>query len=157
MPIIRCAQYQFTISDPFTPGHPLSPEEAQALNALRAENIRNNLAQQVRKRTEGLRPGDLLAGENLAELNALAADYDANYQFGARRAYTREGPIEIEAKQVARSRVLASARAAGQTLSEDDLSRLVAEQARQADVLDEARRRVGEHQRVATGALESLI
>ncbi len=157
MPTIRCQQYSFSISDPFLPGHPLSPEEAQALNSLRAENIRNNLAKQVQKATEGLSAGELLSASEMEKLQELAARYDREYSFGSRRTYHREGPIEAEAKLVARARVTAGARAAGQQLSVEDLERLVGEMAGYPDVMEEARKRVGENQRVASGALESLL
>lgn len=157
MPLIRCLQYTFPISDPFLPGHSLSPEEAQALNALRAENIRNNLAQQVRKKVDLLEPGQLLPPAALEELGEIAARYDREYQFGIRRAYSREGPIEAEAKEIAKGLVLARAKADGRSISVEDLPRLIEEASKEPEVLAEARQRVEEHQRVATGALESLL
>lgn len=157
MPMIRCQAYQFQISDPFQAGHSLSEAEAIALNGLRAENIRNNLASQVAKATANLPAGTLLGQDELQTLAELAAKYDSEYEFGPKRRYTRQGPIEAEAKQIARARVVAAARQAGTTLSQDELIVQIERLAQADDVLVEARQRVQDSQQIASAALESLL
>lgn len=157
MPLIRCQAYQFQISDPFTAGHPLTEAEATALNGLRAENIRNNLANHVAKATAALPAGTLLGPDELQALAEIATKYDSDYEFGPKRKYTRQGPIEAEAKTIARARVVAAARQAGRTLSQDELAVQVERLALAEDVLAKARQRVEDSQRIASAALESLL
>lgn len=157
MPTIRIQTYQFHLRDRYEAGHQLTAEEASALNSLRAENIRNNLAPAVSKAASQLPAGTLLSPDQLAPLVALAAKYDAEYEFGRKRAYSRPGPIEVEAQAIAKARVVAAARAQGQTLAPAELDQLVETLASREDVQAEARLRVQDSQRVASAALESLL
>lgn len=84
----------FTISAPYSAGPvTLSENEAQALNGLRGENIRNNFAAKMKKAQED--------GEAPLGQEALSA-YDAQYQFGVRSAgKLPQDPIEKEAWKLA--------------------------------------------------------
>lgn len=80
----------FPVLQPYAEGHVCTEAEAKALNQVRAENIRNNMAVKIKK------------GEAGAE---EVAAYDAEYQFtlasvgGGRAAMT---PVEKEARNIAR-------------------------------------------------------
>lgn len=158
MPIIRIKQYQFTLSDPFNEGHVLTSNEARALNALRAENIRNNLEKILNREIGKLPDSALLSASTLSEMNDLATRYDREYEFGSRRTYQKAGGlIEREALTIARGHVLAHARSAGLNLTEIEIEAASREKVRDPEVLAEARSRAEEHQRVANQALDDLF
>lgn len=160
MPTIRIQQHSFTLSDPFLPGHLLSPEEASALNGLRAENIRNILGKRiaaVSATNGGGGSGGGLSEEALLKIEEEAARLDREYQFGVRRAYNRPGPIERVAMEIARAKVVAAARRDGETLSEEQLASEALQLVTDPEVLAEARAQVTENQKVASEALESLL
>jgi hypothetical protein len=138
--------YQFTISDPYAPGHPLTPEEAQALNALRAENIRNNFAKRHVAGAIEAASGALLSLPQLRALQVQLDEYASTYSFGARKPNPRLGLIEAQALEIARG-------TAEQGASEEDILALASTE----PVLAEARARVAERKRVTNGALEELL
>lgn len=99
---IRINQYAFELSEPFQTGHSLSANEAQALNSLRAENIRNNVAKRVREELAILGDGELLSLEQIKELQALVDRHSERYRFPSRHtASERLGPLEAEIKRLA--------------------------------------------------------
>ncbi len=155
MTSIRCHHYKFTLRDRFSAGHLLSENEAAALNALRAENIRNILLLRLRKVARD--DGTLLSPEQVLELELEASRLDREYEFGARRAYSRPGPLQVAEREIARQRVLSKARSDGRALSPEDLESLTATEADTPAVKEEARLRVEEQGRVARGALDSLL
>lgn len=154
---IKIKQYQFDLSEPFEPGHLLLPEEATALNALRAENIRNLLAPKVATVQQAHGEGTLLPSEAITGLRQEAARLDEEYRFGHRRSVPRKGAVEAEAQIIARALVLARARADRRELSEEQLASATALAALEEPVLYEARERVAEQQKIANVALEELL
>lgn len=61
------------VSAPYAEGHQITAAEAKALNQVRAENIRNNMAKKVKKAAEG--------GADAKAIQALVDQYDAEYEF----------------------------------------------------------------------------
>lgn len=155
---IRIKQYSFELSDPFAEGTVLTRAEAQALNALRAENIRNNMARAVEKETAKLLDGQLLSPEALAALQETISTYDRNYQFPSRhQPRPRKGELDLVTEEVARERVEAQARQDGTALNEATLVARTVEFCLLPAVQEEARRRLAERQSVAMGSLEDLL
>lgn len=158
MPLsIRISHYSFPLSSPFEPGHQLSEAEAAALNALRAENIRNLLSHHVRKAQQALPEGKLLSEEALEELRSHCRRLDAEYRFGQRRSVPRQGTIEKEAQAISRGFAAAALRSRGEEPSEAAIEEEAKRLAESPAVLAEARRRVEESARVATAAIADLI
>lgn len=151
---IRISQYQFEISEPFQEGHQLSSQEALALNALRAENIRNLLAHKVRAAVEEA-GGKLLGQAALAALREEASKLDRDYRFGNRRTVPRQGAIEREAKVIARSLLLSSKE--GRDLEGEDLDRAIERASKMEDILAEARQRLEEQAQIANATLAELL
>jgi len=73
---IKIQGHHFLCSQPYAEGHVLSTSEADALNQMRSENLRNNFAAQMRKAaSEGKEPP---TAEDFAA-------YDRAYTFGQKR------------------------------------------------------------------------
>jgi hypothetical protein len=94
----RIHSHLFLISDPFRVGHSLTDSEARALNALRSENIRNNLAKELKKLPLPLSPAALEAFEK------RVAEYDAAYCFypHLKDEPSSASPLEREIQAVAK-------------------------------------------------------
>ena len=88
---IRISQYTFELPIHYHAGEPLGEGEALALNALRAENVRNNVDQWVAE-AENMTPGGVLRPDAQAELQARIADYDRDYKFPLTRRSRRPPP-----------------------------------------------------------------
>lgn len=99
----------FKVPAPFVEGHPLSANEASALNGLLAENLRNNFAAKIKKDSEAAEA----AGSEKPTLEALQAElsaYAETYEFGVRRTGsgvigTSTDPVERELNKMARELV----------------------------------------------------
>ena len=94
----RIHSHLFVISDPFRAGHILSEGEARALNALRSENIRNNLAKELKRLPLPL------SGRDLEAFEKRVAEYDAGYRFypHLKDEPTAASPLEQEIQAVAK-------------------------------------------------------
>ena len=113
----------------------LTEGEAQALNALRAENIRNNVDQIV---VRCIAPDGTLSAEDQVELQEIVAGYDQRYQFRARApAQARPSAIEIAARELAEEKARFGGYAEGQEFT-NEVSRLEMT----LEIQREARRRV---------------
>lgn len=155
---IRIRQYEFDIAEPFVKGSVLSPGEAQALNGLRAENIRNNMSKPVLLAVSMLLPGELLDPATLSELQDKIARYDSGYQFPLRfESSKKRGAIELEARALAEAEVETQLRRAGVEVSEEEKEKLVVEMELTPAIQGEARKRVQARQQVAKETLESLL
>ena len=155
---IRIGPYSFEIGEPYHAGHPLTPDEARALNALRAENIRNNFSRQI-KREESRQRVEVLDAEALAALRALLVEYEAGYRFSAPKTATRQytGKLEREVESVARERVEIEARRAGRELSREEFETAVLDSMLLPAVQEEARRRVEARMQIAHSSLQELL
>lgn len=94
----------FQVSQPYSAGHVLTEVEAKVLNQVRAENIGNNLRDQVKEALEAKEKGDTSKYDALGD---LVAKYDAEYTFsmGGGGGATRLDPVEREAKSLAEAYV----------------------------------------------------
>lgn len=157
---IRIGQYAFGVGSPYYGGYQLGPQEADALNGLRAENIRNNVKRWVDKAQEGLPAGELLGPEALAALQDRVAEYAQGYVFGEKRepkGGIRKTTFEQELRAVARERVETQARQQEVHLGEEELEAAIEAQMKLAQVVEEARRRVSKRIEIAKAALQELI
>lgn len=157
---IRIGQYAFTIGAPFAAGHILDLHQADALNGLRAENIRNNVKKMVDKACATLAPGELLTPAELSDLQDEVSAYASDYIFGERRepkGGIRKTPFEQELRAVALERVEAQARRMEIELSPEGLEIQIEAQMKLAPVVQEARLRVAKRQEISKQALEDLL
>ena len=102
---ITISGFDFEISTPYAEGHTCSEAEAKALNQTRSENIRNNMARKINavKDDDGN-----LTEDQLAELTAAVAEYDAGYEFtlaSVGGSASAMDPVEKLAFQIAREGV----------------------------------------------------
>lgn len=105
--------FDFTIPAPYAEGHPLTANEASALNQLYAENVRNNSASRIKAAREAaekagaefsLDTSMVGEGDDAVTLRASIEDYASTYEFGARRTSTKEpvDPVQREAFRIAK-------------------------------------------------------
>lgn len=92
----------FHVRAPYAEGHTLSQIEAQALNRLRAENVRNNCADKVKS-----------AKETGADASAVVEAYDQDYSFASVRTRAPVDPVQRELLRIATSKVSAAVQAKG--------------------------------------------
>lgn len=87
--IIHIHSHRFEISEPYSAGQTLGEAEAQALNALRAQGVRNNCYRVV--------PNKILLGEELRAARAAVEEYDRGYAIALRNGpATRRVTFEDE-------------------------------------------------------------
>ena len=156
MTTIRIRQYSFDITDRYSAGHTCTPGEAQALNRLRAENIRNNMAPAVAEAADTT-PDRQLSGPGLDSLRQRIARYDANYEFVEKHTPSRPGALETELLRVATEQVEADARALGKDLTVAQIVAMAKLMLGDPKVQAEARSRLAERQRIAQSALDDLL
>lgn len=101
---ITIAEVVVACPQPYTEGHPLTVNEAAALNQTYAENVRNNLAKRVKEK-----PG---------EAQSIVDEYCQTYEFGVRRAMAGGDPVEKEAMDMARAKVKEALKANGHVLKD---------------------------------------
>ena len=146
---ITIAGHQFTISQPYAPGHTINEAEARALNQTRAEAIRNNMAAKVK----AAMAGEAKEGDPTADTIVQAvADYDAAYEFSivtAGAGRRPSDPVEVEARRIARNILADFARDKGLTvkalreqIGDETYESKVIELAERPDTMKEAKRRV---------------
>jgi hypothetical protein len=93
----------FELASPYNEGHVLTAAEANAMNQLRHENIRNNVAKAVKEAYE------LDTEEAIIAVLEKVAAYDAEYAFrisGTGGSSTRLDPVEREARAIAKAGIL---------------------------------------------------
>jgi hypothetical protein len=113
MPTITISEVTFDISSPYKEGHQLTLIEAEALNGLRHENIRNAFRPKVISYEKG--------EKTLESLKEEFAAYDRDYVFKARS--TRAAPaslLEQETKKIASELVKTIIRKKNLTLSQEE-------------------------------------
>lgn len=157
--ILRIQGYLFTIQQPFSSGHFCTEGEAQALNGLLAENVSNNLRDEVKKVVELLSPGEVLGEAQEAALQAKFDTYTANYQFLVKHVSRyAKGIIEAEAHQLALEKLEGECRANGMEFDTVTRDRLLAEYSALPYIREEARERAGAKSRALAGkTLEELL
>lgn len=159
---ITIAGQTFPVSQPYAAGHTITEAEARALNQVRAENIRNNMASRV-KMAFGEEANDEVNPDTIA---SIVSAYDAEYEFtlasvgGGRRS---TDPVEVEAARIARGVIADYAKSKGVTvkhlreaLGDDAYNAKVAEIAERDNIVKEAKRRVKQRNEQADAAMADL-
>lgn len=131
-----------SVPAPFQEGHKVTANEAQALNQLLSENVRNNFANTVKKAKEA---GDA----DPQKLQPQLDEYVQGYEFGARGGGgQRLDPVEREARGIASEAVRTALRGKGYSVDGENgigkakFKELVAQYAQKDEVRKEAQRRV---------------
>lgn len=144
----------FVISDPYGVGHRLSANEAQALNALRTENVRNNVTKFV---DEALAGRVAITAEEEAKLQARIDAYASGYDFPLRRADRGlESPQALLAREIARDIIKAKLVREHLDLSKPEIDQLVEAKAQEGEVQEEAARRITRESELVNTALDGL-
>lgn len=157
---IRIREYVFTIPEPYSEGTILTKEEAQALNGLRAENIRNNMAKAVAAELDALPEGQMLSLSAVKGLQARIEAYAGAYRFPFRHERQRrvlQGSLDAEALLIARDMIEEERRSRGEPMVGEVVEAEVTMLARTSDVQELARQRLGQKKAIAESALEDLL
>lgn len=153
---ITIAGQSFNVRQPYAAGHVVTDAEAKALNQVRAENIRNNMATKV-KTAFGDAPTEEL---NVETIGQIVAEYDAAYEFtlasvgGGRKS---ADPVESEARKIATAILTQALRQKGTTLkamrdrNADAIEAKIAEIAERADVVKQAKANVKAREAMQAG------
>lgn len=147
----------FAVSQPFSAGHVLTEGEAKALNQVRAENIRNNMASSV-KTAFGDAPTEELSPETISK---VVADYDAQYVFTVGSVGTKRttDPLEAEAIRLARTLLSDALKTKGIALSkvpEEARNTKIAEIAARPGVIAQAKKNLESRKKMAESVLDGL-
>lgn len=112
----------FNTPRPYAEGYTLKSNEADALNNLLGENLRNNFRQRVLDAKE---KGELDHAALQAEFDAKAAEYE----FGARRGgggtAQPKDPVEREAYAIAREKIKARAKQLNRTVDAETINEMI--------------------------------
>jgi hypothetical protein len=107
------AEVQANIPMPFAAGFVCGKPEADVLNQVVVENVRNNLREEV-KRLKAENPGTDIS----AAVQKLVDEYVTSYTFGAHRTGPRLDPVESQALDLAVGIVKRKAMEKGEKVSE---------------------------------------
>ena len=156
--LVTIAGREFTLPQPYVPGHVLTEGEAKALNQVLAENIRNNMATKVKAAVEGTAK----EGEpTIDSIDAFVSAYAASYEFNATTAGERRvtDPLEVEAISIAREILKGALKANGISylkVPEEKRNAMVAEIAQKDSVVKEAKKRLDAKRKAAEAALDGI-
>ena len=155
---IRIRSHQFTISEPFFPGHPLSEVEAQALNAMRADRVKRCVERAVLAKLAVSLDGTSLTEAEHAELQDSIRQFDKGYRFSARHVLMgQQVAVDLEARAVAREHLIEAMNRQGQEIDPEVLEIEIENLVHLDWVQEQARARAGAKARVAQEALEELL
>lgn len=130
---------KFTIPEPFKAGHVCTEGEASSLNQTLRENVRNNVAAQIKAEEEKAE------GERKTFTQEDVDAYVADYEFGIRaaRGEARLSPEEREARNIARNIINAKLKESNTAKPDaDTMEAWIKQVASQPPVVKEAARRV---------------
>lgn len=156
---IRVKSYTFQLSEPFQPGQAISLGEAQALNGLRAERLREQASKAISTAEAGS-PDGLLSPAQLIQVTERVQQLDAEHEFLPRKGplgSTRPGAIEAEARAIAAEAIASALSAWEQTRTPAEIEQFTRLYMERPDVQELARKRVAERQRVAAAGIEGLL
>jgi len=151
---------EFNVTQPYAEGHVVTEAEAKALNQTRSENVRNNMAKQVKDAKA--EHGDVLPEDVLTSLGQAVSEYDKSYVFtlasvgGGRKS---RDPIEIEATKIARAAIMGKLKEQGKKVADvdkDALAAKIAEIAEMPAVIKAAKKAVADRNNMAADALDNL-
>jgi hypothetical protein len=149
---IRIRSHEFTIAPRFASGTVITLGEAQALNQLFSENVRNNVDQWVVNALDAS-PAGALDDTATQTLQTRIAEYAERYQFMPRTAgRLRPSAIEVEAQRIAAETVVAKT-----SLTGDALQQAIDQLVDTPYIQRLARERLLEQQALAGNALEELL
>lgn len=94
---------EYTIAQPFAEGHVCTANEANALNQLLSENVRNNFAPKIEK-------------SEVAPTQEDLDNYVAGYQFGVRSVNSSD-PVEKVMRQLVERKLIEALKARGKNKS----------------------------------------
>jgi hypothetical protein len=149
------------IAQPYEEGHPLTSEEAAALNALLLENIRNNARAKIKKAQENFEkanPGQAFSAEHLGTLPEALKVYAENYTFSATRPPKAIlDPLTAEAHKIARDAIEAALRRKGADPKDykEKMDDFIADAiVKRPEIMAEAQRRIAARQAVLADVLD---
>lgn len=152
----------------FAEGHTCSANEANALNQVRLENIRNNTAARIKKAAadQKIEPSAVnldttmvTEGEESISLRESIQRYADNYEFGARAVARAEpiDPVDREAERIAKEAIraaLSAKKVKVKDLPEGKFEEAVEAYAARPEVRKEAERRVKQRANIGAGELD---
>ena len=152
------SHYGFTLSEPFTPGHVLTRAQAQALNALRGENIREIVRREWDRLAKPTDEDGLLSEAEVEAFQAKITEIDRKYEFRERPvSRPKAGTLGAEIESVAREAVEEIARRSGEAISIGRFDDLVSDFQTRIDIQAEARRRLSAKIAQSKMAIEDLL
>lgn len=152
----------FSYTTPYVAGHPLTEGEANQLNGVRGENLRNNFASKIKDaRAEAEKErgeGAELTEEVIAALQAEFSQRDAEYAFtGKRQSRGPVDPVMAKAKSMARETINSALRTKNikpSDLAEGKMDELIGKYLENhPEVVEEARLQVQKVKEAAADAL----
>jgi hypothetical protein len=149
---IRIRNYTFTLAPRFAEGTVLTLGEAQAMNQLFCENVRNNTDQWVIAELDRAPAGATLSQAQINDLQERIRQYAEAYQFlprGSNRL--RQSAVEVEMIEIVE--VLVAEQKLEGEAAEEFRQRLLADPKVQAV----ARERLTQRQQIAGKALQDIL
>lgn len=159
----------FAVIQPYAEGHIVTEAEAKALNQTRSENVRNNMAKQVKDakdaqaKEQGVEAAVVVLPDDvLTSLGQAVTEYDKAYVFtlasvsGGRKS---RDPVEMEATKIARAAIMGKLKEMGKKVADvdkDALAAKIAEIAESAPVVKAAKKAVADRNALAANALDNL-
>jgi len=128
--------------------------EAQALNRLRAENIRNNMAKVWNKGWSRRRP---LSQQDLDQFQDQVTEYDLGYFFQEKPEVSVETSLEREMRELAQAQLEDEIRVQGLLLSRFEYSQRLQSILAKPDVLASAQSKLSIKQALAKQAMDELL
>lgn len=157
---IQIHSYEFEVQDPYSVGHVLSSDEANALNVLRRERIRNATYKFLieLERRYGTK---ILPVDQELRVREKVKGLDASFRFtskpGASPVLEKVGTLEAELRALCRARAESELRSIGVEIEEDLVQARMSELAEWPSLQEEAKRRFEIHRSSGQSALESLL
>lgn len=157
--LLRIRHYDFSLARRYHAGHVLTDAEAQALNQVLAENVRNNTEAWVRKAEleGGGGTAKFLSPSQLADLQARIARYAASYQFRVRTRTRTPSPIDLALDELASGIAESEGRKAGLDPDGPEVKLRYRQLLLDPTIQARAREIVAERSQVASLALEELL
>lgn len=153
------------VPQPYDEGHPLTDAEAQALNQVLAENLRNNFATRIRAAKDEAEKAGNTYSPDADELQKEMNTYVTEYEFGAKRggggsSTAHLDPVEKEMHNLAKQAIKTAIQAKGiriKDVPKDKMDELVdSYQAQNYEALHKNASVIVEARGAASGAVEEL-
>lgn len=152
--VVRIRQHDFPIEREFVEGHIMTESEAQAMNQLLVENIRNNVTGWVTKLSGGRAA---LTAEQHADLTEKINDYANAYEFKTRMNRRPANPLDATIREIAWQHAETWGNQHGFERSSDEVFTKYLEFKESPDTAEEARLLVLSRQSVIDESLMGLL